>query len=711
VGLTASKADSTVLESLVLPSHTNAKARPKLVSSNNFSEAGVQKTSASYHTLSFVCIVLLLVSCSDSRVVSSGAKEVAKQKSDSKNMPAAIIEAKFSPPERVVSAPVASNKLVSGSTNFAEHIAPIIFENCSQCHRPGESAPFSFLNYRQVSRRAKQICEVTKSGYMPPWVPDRGVHELVGARELSHHQIQQLDRWFQDGCPPGPQEKTPKPPKPAPTWSIGAPDLVVKLERPFSIPAEGRDVFRTFVLPVNLDRDRFVRAVQVRPLNLRVSHHGMLKIDVTSSCRDEDAKSQTSGYSGMNMFNATPPAGYFLGWTPSKGPSVSLPGLSWLLRKGSDLVLQMHMVVSGKEELFDAEIGLYFTDEVPTKFAYCVELRNELVELPPGSKNITVEDSFRIPVAAKVLSIYPHAHYLGRDFRVFFIRPDQSKSWIFSTQDWDFNWQDDYKFKEPLIIPAGSRIVMQIDFDNSAENPRNPNIPPVHVSFGLQSTDEMATCPITLEVASREDLAALGIAVEKDHVEERPNSWAAYCNLGRSFAFSRDFDSAIATFRKGLEVQDHPELRKQLGNALAASGQVKLSTPHFEIAVRRLPRDANLRFSLALALSETGQKDRAREHLDQAMDLNPNLTKCYILLSRNLMTQGQGGEAIKILERGIHSRPDSFDLYFELIRIWIATKKPEEAIKVADRGIAWAQDHRNALLSQKLKSIKNQIKR
>ncbi len=596
-------------------------------------------------------------------------------------------------------------ELLPGRVTFAKNIAPIIFNNCTSCHRPGESAPFSLLNYRQIKARARQIAEVTLSRFMPPWAPTHGYVEFAGVRRLPAQAIAQLQRWYRDDCPLGDKSLIPKIPKRTSGWTEGTPDLVLEMDREFIVRAEGRDVFQSFVFSVDIASDKYVRAIEIRPENLVVAHHAIVSVDETPSCREEDLKSPEAGYPGMDFHNAAPPPGYFIGWTPGKRPTLSLPGMAWKLRRGSDIVLQMHLVTTGKSEKFKAKIGLYFTDEVPTRQAYSLELRNDNIDVAAEASGFEVEDSIVLPVVMSCLGIYPHAHYIGKKFSVFAIKPNGDKVWLFYAGDWDFNWQDSYTFADPIVLPKNTRVVMQIEYDNRSENLRNPNSPAKRIRYGLQSTDEMGTCTVTLLPRNKDGLAAMGIAVALKDVDDHSQSWLAYSRLGRTYAFARKMPKAIATFKKGLTLAKHPELQKNLGNALAMTGSESEAIPYFRAALRGYPDDASLNFSLALALSNTKQKPAALPYLRAAIASNRNMTNAYLLLGQNLTQLGRKTDAIEVYQDGASARPDRIEIHSGLAKAYAAAGHPEASIQVLQRATVWARKNRQMQLLGQLSAL------
>ena len=253
-----------------------------------------------------------------------------------------------------------------GTVTFNKDIAPIVFGHCAPCHRPGEAAPFSLLDYGDVKKHSAQIVEVTRSGFMPPWLPEDGHIELLGRRRLTVEQRGLIRQWVEEGTLEGRAEDLPPLPKWSEGWQLGTPDLVVTMPEAYTLPADGRDVYRNFVIPVPTKSARQVRGIELRPSSKAV-HHAFIRFDRTDECRQQDAQEPGPGFAGMTVpSSAYSPAGHFLGWQPGRGPSQAPEGLSWELPAGVDLVLLMHLQPRGKPEPIQASVGFYFTDEPPT---------------------------------------------------------------------------------------------------------------------------------------------------------------------------------------------------------------------------------------------------------------------------------------------------------------------------------------------------------
>ena len=381
------------------------------------------------------------------------------------------------------------------SATFAHDIAPIVYQHCSICHRPGEAGPFPLLRYEDVKKRARQIAEVTASRFMPPWLPQPGYGDFAGELRLSDAEIQRIAEWASHGAPEGSAADIPPPPDFTAGWMLGPPDMVLEAQRPFLVPADGPDLFWNFIFTPTVAATRYVRAIEIRPGDPRAVHHANLYVDRLHSARRQET-GHGAGFAGMDPdieHNAFDPGeGHFLFWKPGSPPYVDPDGLAWRLEPGTDLVLNTHLHPSGKSEEARPSIGLYFTDKPPNRFPALMQLEHDgALRIPAGATDFTISDDFRLPLDVDVLAIYPHAHYLGKLLEAWARLPDGTRKWLIRIRDWDLNWQGVYRYREPVFLPKGSVVSMRFHYDNSAANPRNPNHPPRLVEGGDQATDEM----------------------------------------------------------------------------------------------------------------------------------------------------------------------------------------------------------------------------
>ena len=296
---------------------------------------------------------------------------------------------------------------------FNKDIAPILFAHCAPCHRPGQAAPFALLEYDEVKERAEKIVKMTKARRMPPWLPEAGYGEFEGERRLTDAQIATIERWTNGGEAEGEAADRPATPHWPEGWQLGRPDLVITMPKPYTVQPGEHDVFRNVVMRVALPSGRFVRAVEFRPGNAPIVHHAVISIDRTRASRRRDGADGQPGYDGMITQGAQNPDGHFLGWTPGRGPIVAPAGMPWRLDPGSDLVVQLHLLPQLEPHAVQASLGLFFTDTPPRYAPLMVKLGSKAIDIAAGDPAYAITDTYVLPVDVELLSVYPHAHFLG----------------------------------------------------------------------------------------------------------------------------------------------------------------------------------------------------------------------------------------------------------------------------------------------------------
>lgn len=369
---------------------------------------------------------------------------------------------------------------------FSRDVAPILYRQCAGCHHPGAVAPFSLVTYADASKRAALIATVTGHGFMPPWLPSRP--RFQNERRLTPAEISTLQNWAATGAHSGNLVEAPPEPSFPEGWPLGTPGLEAEMSQPFTVPADGPDLYQCFVIPLPPAPQRYVRAIDIRPGNTRVVHHALLFQDVTGEAKRRDTG---GGYSCFGTPGFLPARGLG-GWTPGKQPVPEPAGMAEPLYPRSDLVLQVHYHATGKRETDRTRVALYFTLQPPRLHLTDVALGSSRIDIPAGARNFVVRDRFTLPVDVDLFGIIPHAHYVCKDMRGYAILPNGSRRTLLHIPDWNFNWQDQYRYPAPIRLRAGTRIEMEFTYDNSAENPRNPNHPPRRVVYGPATTDEMA---------------------------------------------------------------------------------------------------------------------------------------------------------------------------------------------------------------------------
>ncbi len=553
---------------------------------------------------------------------------------------------------------------------FTRDIAPIVFENCSLCHRPGEAAPFSLLTYKDVAKRARQISEVTTSRFMPPWLPDPKANHFEGERFLTEVEIETIAKWVAQGSPEGAPEDLPETPQFTNGWQLGEPDLVVTLKEEFTLPADGEDVYRNFVIPIPLDQAKFVKAMQLRPGNPKAVHHAFMLIDSTGESQRLDQTDSLPGYPGMDVgTGASSPSGHFISWQPGKQASFSPSGMSWRLAPGTDLVLQLHMKTTGKEELVQPSVGFYFTDEAPKKTPFKIVLRSTEIDIPPGTSSYPVESSYKLPVDIHVLGVIPHAHYLGKKLQGIATLPNGERRSLMKIDDWDFNWQGDYRYKKPIFLPKGTVISQHFTYDNSTDNPRNPHHPPRRVTYGPQTTDEMCELWLQLLPSSRKDYEILNrdyrrtsmkqsVEFYQARIASDPTSARDHTKLGKAQLALGQTQDAITSITRAIELDPgEGEPHYILGMLSVRNQDMRSALKHFKNCVLNQPNHVAALNGLGMLSLRTKDLPAALSYFSKAEEANPENDAVLYNLGLTLARLNRPQEAIPHLKKALLINP------------------------------------------------------
>jgi mono/diheme cytochrome c family protein/peroxiredoxin len=390
---------------------------------------------------------------------------------------------------------------------YSEHIAPLLQRNCQQCHRPGGIGPFALMNYDQALAWADDIRRFTADGSMPPWKPVEGWGDFRNRRSMSHEEIQQIDRWVQAGCPEGDRSRLPPPPQFVDGWTLGEPDFILGPSEPYTVSSDGKDEYRCFVLPTNFDDDQYVVALEVLPGNMRVVHHVIAFIDTSGRSNKLDAADSGPGYTTTQATPGFLPVSGLGGWAPGNVPDRLPDGMAKVLPKGANVVMQVHYHKTGKAEIDQTRLGVHLAKkpiERAVRVLPVMPFGGPLsgMEIPAGADHHEIRCSVTLPVDMQAIGVTPHMHLLGKDMQLTATSPDGRVERLLYVKNWDFNWQEGYKFRRPVALARGTRIDMVAHFDNSTANQNNPRNPPEVVGWGEQTFDEM--CIAFLEWAPQQ---------------------------------------------------------------------------------------------------------------------------------------------------------------------------------------------------------------
>jgi Flp pilus assembly protein TadD len=549
------------------------------------------------------------------------------------------------------------------SVTFTRDVAPIVFASCASCHRPGGPGPFSLTTYDEVRRRAKQIAEVTRRRFMPPWKVEPGVGHFVGQRPLTDREITLIEQWAKNGTPEGDRSDLPKLPAFADGWLLGKPDLIVRPEAAFVLPAQQTDAFRIFAIRLPIKKRAYVTGIEFHPGNARVVHHANIRIDRTEATRKLDDADPLPGYDGLMPRSAEYPDGHFLGWTPGQVAPLVEPELAWQLEPGSYLIVQLHMQPSGAVEEVLPEVGFYFTDRAPERTPTILRLGSQGIDIAPGQSNYVIGDSYELPVDVELLAVQPHAHYRAREIRGVASFPDGTSRLVMHIKDWDFRWQHVYRHETPVRLPKGTRLSMEYTYDNSSGNPRNPEVPPARVFWGQRSRDEMGDLWFQLLANNENDRIQL--------MSEVNSKMAAEDIIG--------YETMLKVTPNDAELHDDVAL------LYLAKGLVANAVRHFEVSAVLKPESAAAHFNLGTALAQMGRFEASVAAFRTSLKLRPDYALAHGNLGRVLLAQGNQAEAMKHLQEAVRLDPSNPRSLLGLAEALAAQGDHEIAIETLDR--------------------------
>jgi hypothetical protein len=385
---------------------------------------------------------------------------------------------------------------------FAKDVAPILYKNCTTCHRPGEIAPMSLLTYEDARPWAKAIRDEVTEGHMPPWHADAPKGTFHNERVLTPEEKDTLAKWANGGAPKGdPKEMPPVPAYPE-GWVLGKPDAVFEMAEPYKLPANGTIQYEYFYIPTNFTDAKWVKSIEIRPGNREVVHHVLVYYRATPDMQRtpvmrpnaELSRTPTDKASGISLnpakLQGLPPRRLLATYAPGTSYQLAPEGTAFRLEPGGIIELQMHYTTKGEAAADRTKVGLIYAKEPAAKEVRPAQFINGSFTLPAGADNVEVKADAEFMQDATVWGIFPHTHLRGKKWDYKLILPDGTEKTILSVPNYDFNWQTYYMFKEPLQVPKGAKIVSTAWYDNSAKNKSNPD-PKMDVKWGDQTWEEM----------------------------------------------------------------------------------------------------------------------------------------------------------------------------------------------------------------------------
>lgn len=393
---------------------------------------------------------------------------------------------------------------------FTRDVAPILYKNCTNCHRPGEIAPMSLLTYKEARPWARAIRDNVVNGVMPPWHADAAHGKWANERRLSPAEKDTISRWVAAGAPEGDAKDLPAPPQYAAGWGIGPPDAVVTMEKEHSVPAQGEIPYQYFEMQTNFAEDKWVQALEVRPGNREVVHHVLVYARSPQMTRRsqvfraqnppgplspaqmkevEEAKSNPQ-FAQAQRESATRRGTLIAQIAPGTNPTVFAPGTAMLLQAGTVLTFQVHYTTTGKAATDRSSIGFKFAAQAPANEVRAAAMLNPRFMIPAGAASHAVESRIEFLEDVTLYSMAPHTHLRGKRWEYTMTYPDGRSEVVLSVPTYDFNWQTDYVFATPLRVPKGAVLKGVAHYDNSRENKSNPD-PTQPVYWGDQTWEEM----------------------------------------------------------------------------------------------------------------------------------------------------------------------------------------------------------------------------
>ncbi len=362
--------------------------------------------------------------------------------------------------------------LTTAKITYSKHISRIFQKRCQDCHRPGEVAPMALMSYEDARPWVRSIKKYVVNREMPPWHADPKHTEFKNDPRLTKDEIEAIVSWVDSGAPEGDAADLPEPKEFAQGWVVGEPDAVFTLPSRFRVKAEGEVKYKYFSVPTNFTEDKWIQSAEARPGNRKVVHHIIVFV-------------QEPGSRNANLFG-----NHLCGMAPGMPPDVFEPGTAKLVKAGSTLIFQLHYTPTGKVEYDRSKVGLIFAKEPPKKRIRLKAIMNQRFRIPPGDPAFETQAGYTFRRPGTIWSFTPHMHLRGKSFRYELTVPGKETETLLWVPNYDFDWQNTYRLKTPLAVPAGTRIECIGTFDNSKDNPDNPD-PTTTVRWGDQTWEEM----------------------------------------------------------------------------------------------------------------------------------------------------------------------------------------------------------------------------
>ena len=619
-----------------------------------------------------------------------------------------------------------------------DDVAPLLAENCVRCHRPGGLAPFSLTTWEEARARGERIVEMTAARRMPPWLPARGygASPFAGAPRLTDADVETLRRWVAGGAPAGRARGAPPPPPADVEWPLGDPDLIVPMAGPYTVAAGGGVEYRNFALPVDLPAPRWVRAVDVRPdRGAQAVQRVRLTLDDTGAGRRLQEEQDAPGYPAGGPDPGRFPPGDFLVRSGGRRAAPVAADTAWRLDPGTDLLLQLGLRARERPVEVQASVGLYFSGRPPAAPGVGIVLDAPALDVPAGEPAHVVEDRYLVPVPVDVAGVHAYLHRLGKAVEVTAELPDGSTRGLLRIDDWRFDWQDGYRYTEPVRLPAGALLRARFRFDNSEANPRNRSNPPARVRYTPDDTTPRAEVLLAARPVRAEDAAALvenlalkqarndmlGLqamlrvdpddhrvhtdlaaryltlgqsALAREHLDRAlslaPRHAPAHFNLGSLLVAEGDTAGAMDAFREAIAVRpEYAAAHNNLGALLAAGGSFGDAIVYYRLALQFGSRDASAHYNLANALLSTGALEEAVARFREALSLTPDDPDVHTSLARALVATNDLAGGVTHYRRALDGNPRNAPALVGLA--WLRAAAPDAALRSSSEALSLAQ--------------------
>ena len=455
----------------------------------------------------------------------------------------------------------------TSAQTWSSDVADIVYSKCTPCHREGEIAPFPLERYEDAANYGSSIKHAIEIGEMPPWPPAKGHGDFLGDRSLTDAEKNTIIAWIDANMPEGDPATAPKPPVFPEGSQLGTPDLVLEMSESWTVQDNYKDVYRFFVIPTNLLKDRNIKAIEFRPGNAKVVHHVLYFLDTTGTARARDAADPAPGYSGFGDPGFETASSY-LGWVPGAQQRFYPESIGARMYQGSDLVIQIHYAPSTTTETDRSHVNIFFHDEEEVREVQEFALTpRELVTgnfVIPANTQRTFLTSYTIPIDVSIIAVAPHMHMLGTSARGFAITPKGDTIRLIRINDWDFHWQGGYALRHPVKVPRGSKLYYEASYNNTTSK---------LVTWGESTTDEMLLCYFHWlpYQAGDESLNMETIVGVTDDLQLR--------GMAMSIAPQPASDRAGLRITSDREVEITLSLVDQLGNTVALPASTYMISP------------------------------------------------------------------------------------------------------------------------------------